>query len=146
MSVVQTFSDRVSFKALAISLAIYVALSAVLLAVLVVLWMPSGVPAEGFEQLAQTDLTLLLWQNILGVVLGVLCGYLAARLSGAHGLRNSLAAGVLVTFFGVPAIYLHPSHPLLMKIGILVLPIPLMLLGGWIALRRAKLAGGRDHA
>jgi hypothetical protein len=49
--------------------------------------------------------------------------------------------------YGILGIYLHPTHSTLMQLGKLASPIPLALLGGWIALsRKSKLSVQGDHA
>ena len=147
MSIAQAFSDRIKPKAIVASLIGYIVVSVVLFAVVFQFWLPSGVSVERLKQLAESDQTLLMWQNILGFGLGILAGYVACRMSGAGGLRNSLAVGVLLTLYGVLGIYLHPSHPALMQFGKLISPVPLALLGGWVALsRRVGPSRERDHA
>jgi hypothetical protein len=147
MSVVQAFSDRIKLKALLVAFIGYLVLSVVLFGIVVQFWMPSGVSAERLQQLVEADETLLLWQNILGTVLSVLSGYVAARMSGAQGLRNSLSVGGLLVLYGILGIYLHPNHPVEMQLGKLIWPIPLTLLGGWIALwRKSRSSKQRDHA
>jgi len=147
MNAEQTFSDRVKLKALATSFVAYVVLSVVLFAIVVQFWMPAGVSAERLRELAETDRNLLLWQMILGAVLTIVAGYIATRMSGKKGLRNSLAVGGVLTLYGVLGIYLHPSHPVIVQVAKLVVPIPLALIGGWVALR-AKSSPPKigDHA
>jgi hypothetical protein len=91
------------------------------------------------------DPTLLLWQGGLGLCLATMAGYLACRLSGRVGLKNSLALGGLLVAYGILAIYLHPNDPMSKKIAELLTPIPIALLGGWLCLRFAsgsKVRGG----
>jgi hypothetical protein len=130
------FADAIRFRAIAVTFVGYVLLSVVLFAIVFQVWIPRGVSMERLEDLAETSRTLLLWQSVLGTVLGVAAGYVAGRLSGGKGLRNSMVVGAILALYGVVGIYLHPSHPLLMQIGKLAGPIPLALTGGWLALRR----------
>ena len=147
MSVAEAFSDRLRLKAILAAFIGYLVLSVALFAVIVQFWIPAGVPANRLQELAEADRTLLLWQQILGTFLGVLSGYLAGRMSGALGLRNSLVVGGLLTLYGILGIYLHPDHSLLMQLGKLISPIPITLLGGWIALKRASRSSRQgDHA
>ena len=129
------FSDALKFKAILLGVAGYLLLSTIIFAVVVQFWIPSGItdPNE-MARLAEADPSLLRWQAVLGVLLGILAGFSACYFSGCKGLRNSLVVGALFLLYGIVAIYLHPSHPLMMQVGKVVSPIPLTLLGGWLCL------------
>ena len=147
MSIARSFSDPVKLKAVFLALFGYLALATLLFGVVVHFWIPPGVAPAELARLAESDPILLLWQNALGTVLGICAGLLACRLSGGRGLRNSAAVGGLLVLYGVLGIYLHPGHPLGMQIAKIIAPIPLALVGGWIALRIAPGATDkRDHA
>jgi len=124
------FEDPIKVRAVLAGFAGYLLLSIIAMATVVHAWMPSGLAPPELARLAETDPSLLLWQNIIGTVLTVAAGALACRLGG--GLRNALALGGLLVLFGALGIYLHPGHPLWMQAVKIVAPIPLALLGGWI--------------
>jgi hypothetical protein len=138
------FFDRFSFKAVGLSFAFYLVTSVALFAAIFLWWAPAGKSSDELRALAEVDPFILLVQTVLGTVLGVIAGYLAARLSGAVGARNSLILGGLFVLYGVLGIYLHPEHPTAMQIGKLLSPIPLTLVGGFVAvaLHRPKTSRG----
>ena len=131
------FSDSVSIKAILIGLVGYIVAATVAMIIVVQFWMPAGItdPAK-LSRLAEADPTLVMWQNILGTVFCVLAGIVVVRISRSKGLKNPLVLGILLLFYGVLGIYLHPGHPTLMQIAKLVVPVPLALAGGWLGLRR----------
>ena len=129
------FEDKLSIKGLIAGIGAYLLFSIVAMGVIVQLWAPAGVtdPQE-LARLAENDSTLLMWQNILGAVLGMLAGFVACHFAGAKGLRTPLVLGILLALYGALGIYLHPDHPALMQAAKLLAPVPLVLLGGWLRL------------
>jgi hypothetical protein len=136
------FKDQISIKGLLVGFFGYLLISTVAMAIVVHHWMPSGItdPQE-LSRLAESDPTLLMWQNILGVVLSILAGFAACHFSGAKGLKTPLILGALFVLYGALGIYLHPNHPALMQAGKLLAPIPLVLFGAWIRLKLALQPG-----
>jgi hypothetical protein len=129
------FADKLSIKGLIIGIATYLAASVVAMIVIVQLWIPAGVTdRQELARLAENDAGLLMWQNIMGSVLGVFAGSVACHFSGAKGLKTPLILGTLLALYGVLGIYLHSDHPLLMQVGKILAPVPLVLLGGWLRL------------
>jgi len=133
------FSDALKLNAFLVSTLGYLLTSAIAIAIAVHFWMPTEItdPQE-LNRLAESDFSLLLWQVVLENLLGVVAGYVACQLSGSKGLRNSLLAGTALVILGVLGIELHPTHPLWMQLGKLIMPIPIFLLGGWIRLRTVR--------
>jgi len=130
------FSDKTSIKAIITGLIFYLVVATVAMIVVVQLWMPAGITdTQQLTGMAETDSTLLLWQNILGTVLGVAAGFITCLVSGRKGLKSTLILGVLLTLYGVLGIYLHPTHPFIVQVAKIVAPIPLTLIGGWLCLR-----------
>ena len=129
------FEDKLSIKGLIIGIAAYLLVSVVAMGIIVQLWIPAGVtdPQE-LARLAENDPGLLMWQNILGALLGIFAGFFACHFGGAKGLRTPLVLGILLALYGALGIYLHPSHPSLMQAGKILAPVPLVLLGGWLRL------------
>ena len=147
MTTTRSFSDSVKLKAVFLAFFGYLVLATLLFGIVVHFWIPPGVAPADLAQLAESDRVLLLWQNALGTVLGICAGFIACRLSGARGLRNSAAVGGLLVLYGILGIYLHPGHPTGMQIAKIIAPTPLALIGGWIALRFASgSTDKRDHA
>jgi hypothetical protein len=144
MTFATMFRDKISPKAFVTAFAFYLVAATVAFAIVVRLWMPAGVSPERMAQLAETDPTLALWQRILGVSLATLAGYLACRLGGRTGLRNSLVVGCLLVLYGVVSIFLHPNDPMTLQVGKLLTPVPIVLLGGWLCLRFAPRKNGDD--
>ena len=131
------FADKLKAKAVIVAFGSYVVLATVAFAIVVQVWIPAGVPAASLAELAESDPTLRLWQQILGVTFALAAGYLASRLSGRAGLRNSLVVGGLLVLYGVLSVFLHPHDPISWQVGKLLTPIPVTLIGGWLCLRLA---------
>lgn len=137
------FGDQIRIKALLMGFFGYVLVSTLVMGVVVHYRLPSGVTdPQQLARLVEGDFTLLVWQNVLGLLLGIGAGFASTYFSGSAGLRNALVLGMLFSLYGVFGIYLHPSHPLAMQIGKLVSPIPIALFGGWLRLRLAKRGTG----
>ena len=129
------FEDKLSIKGLIIGIAAYLLVSVVAMGIIVQLWIPAGVTGpQELARLAENDPGLLMWQNILGAVLGIFAGFFACHFGGAKGLRTPLVLGILLALYGALGIYLHPSHSSLMQAGKILAPVPLVLLGGWLRL------------
>ncbi len=133
------FSDALKLNAFLVSTLGYLLASAIAMAIVVHFWIPNGIlDRHELNRLAESDFSLLLWQVVLGNLLGIGAGYVACQLSGSMGLRNSLVAGMALVIIGLLGIELHPSHPLWMQLGKVIMPVPIFLLGGWIRLRIAR--------
>lgn len=134
------FRDKISAKAVLVAFAFYFLTANAAFAVVFHFWMPFGMNAQELARLAETDPTLVLWQRILGISLAIVTGYLACRLSGRNGLRNSIVVGALLILYGVLSIFMHPSDAPSRQIAKLLTPIPVALLGGWMCLRTSPRA------
>ncbi|MGO9327907.1 MAG: hypothetical protein ACLQJ0_07295 [Steroidobacteraceae bacterium] len=133
------FSDVLKLHAFLVSTLGYLLASAIAMAIVVHFWIPTGiVDPQKLNRLIESDFSLLLWQVVLGNLLGIGAGYVACQLSGSKGLRNSLLAGMALVILGGLGIELHPGHPPWMQLGKVIMPIPIFLLGGWIRLRIAR--------
>jgi len=87
------FADALKVNALLVSSLGYVMTSAIAMAIVAHFWVPNGmVDPQGLNRLTESDISLLLWQAMLGNLLGIGVGYIACRLSGSKGLRNSRAS------------------------------------------------------
>lgn len=137
MGIATAFRDKTSLKAVVLAFLAYLVLVTVLFAIVIHFWLPAGISPQEAERLAAVDPTLLIWERVWGLCLATFAGYLACRLSGRVGLKNSLALGALLVAYGILAIYLHPSDPISTKVAELLTPIPIALLGGWLCLRFA---------
>jgi MFS family permease len=134
------FSDAIKIKALLAGFLSYIIFSIIAMVILVPLWMPSGItdPAQ-LSRLAESDATLLAWQFAAGTIFCILAGTITTKLSGTKGLKNSLVLGSLFLLYGILGIFLHPNNPILIKLAVVLTPIPLAVLGGWIGLRLSPL-------
>src|SRR5882672_767088 len=106
------FGDQIGVRALLIGFFGFWLISIVASAVVIHAWLPSGVtdPRE-ISRVAEADPLLVMWQSVLGTILGVLAGFVACHFSGAKGLKNSLVLGLVFTPLGVFGIFMHPTHP-----------------------------------
>jgi hypothetical protein len=117
----------------------YMLIFIVVMALVVHIRMPPNVTnQQALSRIAEADPQLLLWQNVLGTILGIFAGFVACHCSGAKGLKNSLVTGLLLILYGVVGIFMHPAHSMLMQVAKLVSPIPLVLLGGWLRLLMSR--------
>ena len=138
------FRDKINVKAVVVAFVFYLVVVTVAFAVVIHIWMPPGIPTQELARLAENDPTLVLWQRILGVSVAIVAGYIACRLSGRSGLKNSTLVGGLLVLYGVLSIFMHPDDPALRQIAKLLTPIPIVLLGGWICLRTAHRANAQS--
>lgn len=135
------FSDTVSIKALLLTFVAYVITSVVAFAILVIAWLPSGIPADQAARMAETAPSVVTGELLIGAILGIAAGWLVCHLSGAIGLKNCLVLGFIFMAYAVLGVFLHPLAPL-WKHGLhLIAPIPVSLAGGFLRLRF-----GRKHA
>jgi hypothetical protein len=139
------FSDNVRIKALLIGFVTYLVTTNFAFALVVHYWVPPNITdVNDLRRIAETDPTLLSWQNWLGTPVAILSAFIVTHFSGVKGLKNSLLMGLVLVLYGLLGIYLHPSHSLWMQLGKLFVPVPICLLGGWMRLRLARPMS--DHA
>jgi cyanate permease len=130
------FSDTFRSKALLIGIVAYLVITNFAFALFVHYWIPPNITdASELKRLAESDPTLLSWEVRLGAPVAILAGFVVTHFSGAKGLRNALAMGLVLVLYGVLGIYLHPSHAPWMQISKLLAPVPVCLFGGWLRLR-----------
>jgi len=141
------FDDPLRLKAVIVPFIAYVLLSVIAVAIAVQLLLPRNLTPEQMRALADTLASIRIAEIAIGIVLTLFAGALAAKLGGNRGYRNSTAVGVVLVFWGLLGIYLHPLDPLWLQAAKIVAPVPLALLGAalWLHFRRAPAEPGPGH-
>lgn len=125
----------IDVRAVCISFFAYLAGSILSFAIVIQFWIAdfSGADSQSIQAAAESDAGLLLWQSVIGSVLGVLAGVLLVRLNRRQLLPTAVALAGVFSAYGVLGILLHPSHPIGMQLGKLLSPFILVLLGAYFA-------------
>jgi hypothetical protein len=129
------FGDKLSIKAVLLSFVAYVVLAVAAFVILFQIWLPSGLLPQDAALQAESAPMLVVGQLIIGFAFGVAAGALACHLSGAVGLRNSVALGLVFVVYGVFSVILHPASPAWLHAIHLLAPLPTAVLGGYLRLR-----------
>lgn len=134
------FAEPLHLKSILIGVFSYLLATVFLSAVLVGVWQPAG--ETDFVALAEAAETapMLIWGGAaIGAMVAFLVGALTVRLSYYEGLKNTAVVGLILVIYGAISVVMHPNDPLIFQIGKIILPIPIVLLGGLLFLRKDDL-------
>lgn len=128
------FGDRLRIGVVFLTFIGYLVVAVATYAIFFVLWMPSGYSAQLLSVMAETAPPVLTGELLSGAIWGIAAGWLVCHLSGAKGLRNCLALGLLLLVYAIVGVFLHPAAPLWKHAVHLISPIPVTFAGGLLRL------------
>lgn len=140
-------NENFSIKPVAIAFVFYIVATVTMTVILTAVWQTtlSEVPTDyaALNELAINSEFLSTGTAILSVIAGILCAFVLTLKTKTQGYKYAISLGICFVIYGVLSIFLHPEHELARQLSKLVSPIPLCMLGAWLAL---KLTGRKATA
>ncbi|GGW95744.1 hypothetical protein GCM10007391_32380 [Alteromonas halophila] len=126
-----------TLKTLGLTFLLYIALTVTGSIILTGVWQ-SGIDASSMTHqelthyAAQADM-IRVGSALIGAFSAVICAAFATSRSAQASFRPAMYFAVMLIIYGVVSVVLHPEHSLLQQLSKLIAPIPLCLVGAWLA-------------
>ncbi len=125
-------------KPAGLTLLLYIALSVLSSIVLTGFWQ-AGIDTTSMTNqelmlLAESSAYIKTGSAIIGAACAILCAFILS-LKKTPRYRPALVFAAMLILYGALSIVLHPEHTALQQVSKIVMPVPLCLLGAWLAHR-----------
>ncbi len=132
-------NENFSIKPVAITFVLYIVATVTMTIVLTAVWQTTlpEVPTDyaALNELAINSEFLSTGTAILGVIAGIACAFFLTLKTKTQDYKYAIGLGICFVAYGALSIFLHPEHELARQVGKLVSPIPLCMLGAWLAIK-----------
>lgn len=129
--------QHINVKSLFLTFLLYI-VSTVVMAVLLSLYWQSGIDTALYTQqqlveMASTSPLINIGSTLIGSGMAVICAYLITSRTGSNSYKHAVYFAGSLILYGIISIVLHPEHEVMQQVAKIVAPVPLCLLGAWLA-------------